>query len=105
MIASNITFFKTPAEFRRWLVKHHASAQELWVGFYKRGTGKPSLTWPESVDEALCVGWIDGVRTRIDAESYKIRFSPRRPHSNWSGINIERVRLLTAAGRMTPRGL
>ena len=98
-------FFETPAQFRAWLRKHAANERECIVGFYKRGSGKASISWPESVDEALCVGWIDGVRTRIDAEAYKIRFSPRRPNSIWSAINVEKVRRLIAEGRMTPRGL
>jgi uncharacterized protein YdeI (YjbR/CyaY-like superfamily) len=98
-------FFRSPAEFRKWLEKHHATADELWVGFHKRATGKPSLTWPESVDEALCVGWIDGIRKRIDDESYKIRFTPRRQGSVWSAVNIRRVRELEAEGRMKPEGL
>ena len=72
-------FFKSPSAFRKWLAANHAKAKELWVGFYKKDSGKPSITWPESVDEALCFGWIDGVRKRIDAESYMIRFSPRKP--------------------------
>jgi uncharacterized protein YdeI (YjbR/CyaY-like superfamily) len=99
------TFFRTPAEFRQWLRKHHATAQELWVGFYKVGSGKPSITWPESVDEALCVGWIDGIRKNIDSESYKIRFTPRKKISTWSAINIGRVKVLTDEKRMQPAGL
>ncbi|HUG36897.1 MAG TPA: hypothetical protein VML54_08115, partial [Candidatus Limnocylindrales bacterium] len=85
------TFFPTPAHFRRWLAKHHESKAELWVGFYKKGTGKPSITWPESVDEALCFGWIDGIRKSVDEEAYKIRFTPRREGSHWSRVNLERV--------------
>lgn len=102
---SDPTFFETPAQFGAWLRKHGATASELIVGFYKRDSGRASMTWPESVDEALCVGWIDGVRTRIDEIAYKIRFTPRRPTSTWSAINIERVRVLQAEGRMTPAGL
>ncbi len=98
-------FFTGPAEFRAWLHAHAATASELLVGFHKRHTGAPSLTWPESVDEALCVGWIDGVRKRIDDERYQIRFTPRKPGSTWSAINIERVQVLIAAGRMQPAGL
>jgi len=98
-------FFATPEDFRRWLEKHHASASELWVGFYKRGTGKPSITWPESVDEALCVGWIDGVRKRIDDESYVIRFTPRKATSTWSAVNIKRMGELIREGRVLPAGL
>ncbi|MES2950376.1 MAG: YdeI/OmpD-associated family protein [Pseudomonadota bacterium] len=102
---SKPTFFKTPAEFRAWFAKHATTKAELIVGFYKRGTGKPSIIWPESVDEALCVGWIDGVRKRVDDEAYQIRFTPRKPTSTWSAINIERVRVLSAEGRMTDAGL
>jgi uncharacterized protein YdeI (YjbR/CyaY-like superfamily) len=98
-------YFASPAEFRAWLDAHHASAQELWVGFHKRATGRPSLTWPESVDEALCFGWIDGLRRRVDGERYAIRFTPRRPSSLWSRVNLERVAVLTAEGRMRPEGL
>ena len=98
-------FFPTPADWRRWLAKHHASADELWVGFHKRGSGKPSITWPESVDEALCFGWIDGVRKSLGAESYVIRFTPRRPGSIWSVVNVRRVGELTKARRMRPAGL
>ena len=99
------TFFPTPAAFRKWLETNHASATELLVGFYKRGSGKPSITWPESVDQALCFGWIDGVRRRIDDVSYSIRFTPRKQISNWSAINIARVAELTKLGLMRPAGL
>jgi uncharacterized protein YdeI (YjbR/CyaY-like superfamily) len=98
-------FFATPADFRRWLTEHHESARELWVGFHKTGSGRPSITWPESVDEALCVGWIDGVRKRIDEESYKIRFTPRKATSTWSAVNIKRMAELTSQGRVLPAGL
>lgn len=98
-------FFETPAEFRAWLQRHGQAESELIVGFHKRGSGRPSMTWSESVDEALCFGWIDGVRTRIDDDSYKIRFTPRKPTSIWSAINIDKVHALQAAGRMTPAGL
>ena len=98
------TFFKTPADFRKWLTKNHEAVAELWVGFYKKDSGKPSITWPESVDEALCHGWIDGVRKSVDETSYKIRFTPRRPRSIWSAVNIKRVAELTKQGRMTPAG-
>lgn len=98
-------FFATPAAFRAWLEAHHADAPELLVGYYKKGTGRPSLTWPESVDEALCFGWIDGIRRRIDDERYSIRFTPRRPRSSWSAVNLRRVGELIQAGRMTPAGL
>jgi uncharacterized protein YdeI (YjbR/CyaY-like superfamily) len=99
------TFFATGAEFRVWLEAHHDSERELLVGFWKRATGRPSMTWQESVDEALCFGWIDGVRRGIDADSYSIRFTPRQKRSTWSLANISRVGELTAEGRMTPAGL
>jgi uncharacterized protein YdeI (YjbR/CyaY-like superfamily) len=99
------TFFESSAGFRAWLARNADSADELEVGYYKSESGQKSITWSESVDEALCFGWIDGVRTRIDERSYKIRFTPRRPDSIWSAINIEKVRVLEAAGRMTPAGL
>lgn len=98
-------FFPTPAAFRKWLETNHASATELLVGFYKKDSGKPSITWPESVDQALCFGWIDGVRRRIDDVSYSIRFTPRKQISNWSAINIARVAELTRLGLMRPAGL
>jgi len=98
-------FFKTPADFRAWLDAHHATVSELLVGFYKKDSGRPSITWRESVDEALCVGWIDGVRKRIDAASYTIRFTPRRKKSVWCTINIARVKVLTTERRMRPAGL
>lgn len=98
------TFFATPAEFRAWLEARHDKAAELWVGFYKVGSGRPSITWPEAVDEALCFGWIDGVRKGIDDVSYTIRFTPRKPRSIWSAINIKRVEELTILGRMRPAG-
>jgi uncharacterized protein YdeI (YjbR/CyaY-like superfamily) len=98
------TFFATPADFRRWLEKHHQSERELWVGFHKKGSGKPSITWPESVDEALCFGWIDGIRKTVNDESYTIRFTPRRTGSNWSNVNTRRVAELIGDGRMQPAG-
>lgn len=100
-----IRFFKSPADFRTWLEKNHASSSEQWVGFYKKGSGHPSITWPESVDQALCFGWIDGIRKNIDEVSYKIRFTPRRPGSIWSGVNIKRVEELSKTGFMEPAGL
>ena len=99
------TFFGSPAAFRRWLEENHALACELLVGFYKRDSQKPSITWPESVDEALCFGWIDGIRKRVDEVSYTIRFTPRKPTSNWSSVNIRRVHELTSLGLMHPAGL
>jgi uncharacterized protein YdeI (YjbR/CyaY-like superfamily) len=101
----NPKFFKTPSAFRKWLEQFHAMAKELWVGFYKKSSGKPSITWPESVDEALCFGWIDGIRKSIDDESYKIRFSPRKPNSVWSAVNIRNVKELIKQKRMRPAGL
>jgi uncharacterized protein YdeI (YjbR/CyaY-like superfamily) len=98
-------FFKTPADFRRWLERNHAKETELLVGFYKVDSGKPSITWPQSVDEALCFGWIDGVRRSVDDISYSIRFTPRKPRSNWSTVNIKRATELSAAGLMAPAGL
>jgi len=98
-------FFASPAEWRAWLEKHHADAEELWVGFYKRQSGRPSITWPESVDGALCFGWIDGVRKSIDQVSYKIRFTPRKPRSIWSAINTKRAKELSKLGLMQAAGL
>jgi len=98
-------FFATPAEFRAWLDEHHATETELLVGFYKKGSGKPSITWPESVDEALCHGWIDGVRRSLGDEAYTIRFTPRKKRSVWSNVNIRRAGELIAEGRMRPAGL
>ncbi|HYW14476.1 MAG TPA: YdeI/OmpD-associated family protein [Longimicrobium sp.] len=100
-----LTFFPTPEDFRAWLDANHERETELLVGFYKKGTGKPSITWPESVDEALCYGWIDGVRRRVDEEAYSIRFTPRKLKSTWSAVNIGRVGELTELGRMQPAGL
>jgi uncharacterized protein YdeI (YjbR/CyaY-like superfamily) len=97
-------FFATGREFERWLAQHGARHTELVVGFWKRASGRPSLTWPESVDAALCHGWIDGVRKRIDDVSYQIRFTPRKPTSIWSAINIARVAALEAEGRMHDAG-
>lgn len=98
-------FFPSAAAFRRWLARHHARARELWVGYHKRATGRPSLTWPESVDEALCYGWIDGLRRSVDQDRYAIRFTPRRPGSTWSALNIRRVAALRRKGLMRPAGL
>lgn len=98
-------FFATPALFRAWLEKNHAKVDELLVGYYKKDSGKPSITWPESVDEALCYGWIDGVRRSLGAEAYTIRFTPRRRNSIWSAVNIKRVAELTSLKRMRKAGL
>jgi uncharacterized protein YdeI (YjbR/CyaY-like superfamily) len=99
------TFFPTPADFRTWLEAHHDKLREQLVGFHKKSSGKPSITWPESVEVALCFGWIDGVRKSIDESSYTIRFTPRKPTSTWSSINIDLVRKLTRQGLMHPAGL
>ena len=99
------TFFPTPADFRNWLVENHRDETELWVGYYKKATGKPSITWPESVDEALCFGWIDGLRKSIDEEAYMIRFTPRKRTSHWSDVNIKRFKELKRNGRIQPAGL
>src|SRR6185436_19312812 len=99
------TFFAKPSDFRKWLQKNHKKETELLVGFYKVGSGKPSLTWPQSVDEALCFGWIDGVRKSIDKDSYSIRFTQRKPMSIWSAINIKKVEALKKQGLMQPAGL
>ena len=101
----NPRYFRDRAAFRTWLLKNHAAASEILVGYYKKDSGKPSLTWPESVDEALCFGWIDGIRRSIDAASYSIRFTPRKPRSIWSAVNIKRAKELIALNRMQPAGL
>jgi uncharacterized protein YdeI (YjbR/CyaY-like superfamily) len=98
-------YFATPAEFRAWLTLHSGDAESLWVGYYKAGCGKASVTWPESVEEALCFGWIDGRRQRIDAQRYMIRFSPRKPRSVWSAVNIAKVEELIRRRRMRPAGI
>jgi len=99
------TFFKSSSEFRRWLESNHDRMTELVVGFYKKATGKPSITYPEALDEALCIGWIDGVRKSYDDTAYMIRFSPRREKSVWSRVNTKRAEELIALGRMKPPGL
>jgi uncharacterized protein YdeI (YjbR/CyaY-like superfamily) len=98
-------FFTTPNELIAWLEGHHDQQQELWIGYHKKSTGRPSLTWPETVDAALCFGWIDGIRKSIDAERYKQRLTPRRKRSTWSAINVKRVQELDAAGQVRPVGL
>jgi len=105
MTPVDVTYFRNPRAFATWLGKHGGTRSELWVGFHKVGTGEPSLTWPQSVDEALCQGWIDGLRKGIDAERYCIRFTPRKAGSVWSKVNIARVAALTAEGRMQAAGL
>jgi uncharacterized protein YdeI (YjbR/CyaY-like superfamily) len=97
-------FFETPADLRAWLEEHHQTESELFVGAYRKATGKASLTWPQIVDEALCFGWIDGIRRGIDDEAWSIRLTPRKPKSNWSSVNIARVAELEKEGRMRPAG-
>jgi uncharacterized protein YdeI (YjbR/CyaY-like superfamily) len=104
MSAPEPTFFETPADFRGWFEEHADTAPELWVGFHRKATGRRSITWPEAVDEALCVGWIDGLRRSLDADSYMIRFTPRKARSTWSAVNIRRARELIAEGRMRRAG-
>jgi uncharacterized protein YdeI (YjbR/CyaY-like superfamily) len=101
----NPLYFLTAADFRQWLERNGGSRAELWVGFYKKTSGRPSISYPEAVAEALCFGWIDGVRKSISADAYTIRFTPRKPKSQWSAVNIKRVRRLSHSGRMRPAGL
>lgn len=105
MTSPPVSFFETPGAFARWLRRNHRKQPELWVGYYKKGTGRPSITWPESVREALRFGWIDGLRKSIDDQSYRIRFTPRRPTSSWSRVNVAFAEELIARGRMEPAGL
>jgi uncharacterized protein YdeI (YjbR/CyaY-like superfamily) len=102
---TNPIFFKSAAEYRAWLEKNHERAKELWIGYWKKSTGKPSLTWQDTVDESLCFGWIDGIRKSMDGDSFKQRVTPRRSTSIWSNVNIRHVARLTAEGRMKPLGL
>src|SRR4051794_27562092 len=102
---TNVLFFASAAELRDWFDANHATAPELWLGQYKKSSGRPSVTWAQAVDEALCVGWIDGILKRIDAESHVQRFTPRRKGSNWSAVNVANVERLTAEGRMRPAGI
>ena len=104
-VAAKRRFFRSAADFRAWLAKQHASARELWVGFHRIASGKPSITHSEALDEALCVGWIDGLARTVDDTSYMIRFSPRRPRSKWSAVNLRKIDALRKAGRVTPAGL
>ena len=99
------TFFATPDELRAWLAEHHEARDELWVGFHKKATGRSSVTWPQAVDQALCFGWIDGVRKSLGDESYKIRFTPRKSRSTWSAINVRRYGELLAEGLVAPAGV
>lgn len=104
-IKESLTFFQTENDFREWLECNHEKETELMVGFYKVNSGKPSMTWSQSVDQALCFGWIDGIRRSIDEESYSIRFTPRRNDSNWSAVNIKKIEALKKAGLMKPAGV
>src|SRR5262245_44824263 len=103
--AMKIKCFKSGEDFRRWLEKNHATTQELWVGYYRKASRRASITWPESVDEALCFGWIDGIRKSVDDLRYTIRFTPRKQGSIWSAVNIKRARELTDKGLMKPLGM
>ncbi len=98
------TYFPTEANFRRWLAANHETAPELLVGFWKKSTGKPSIDWPQARDQALCFGWIDGLRRSLGEDAYTIRFTPRRKGSIWSKVNVERFNALKADGQMTPAG-
>jgi uncharacterized protein YdeI (YjbR/CyaY-like superfamily) len=100
-----ITYFKTQAEFRKWLEKNHEKLSEAWVGFHKKSTLKPSITYPQALDEALCYGWIDGVRKNVNETSYTIRFTPRKKQSHWSGVNVKRFNELSEMKLIQPAGL
>jgi len=100
-----VHFFETPDQWRAWLEEHHERATEVEVGFRRKASGLPTMTWSEAVDEALCFGWIDGVRRGIDETSYRIRFTPRKKGSVWSRVNVDNVARLTEAGRMRPAGV
>ncbi|MEO8193430.1 MAG: YdeI/OmpD-associated family protein [Gemmatimonadales bacterium] len=100
-----LRFFRSPSALGRWLESNHAKADELWVGFHSKASGKGGITYSEALDEALRFGWIDGIRKKLDEQSSAIRFTPRRQRSNWSNINIARVNALTSAGRMAPPGV
>lgn len=104
-MAARPIFFASPAEFRHWLERHASRETELWVGYHKVSTGKPSLSWSQSVDEALCFGWVDGVRRSIDDARYMIRFTPRKPTSTWSRVNLRKAAALVEQERMTEAGL
>jgi uncharacterized protein YdeI (YjbR/CyaY-like superfamily) len=98
-------YFKSQSEFRKWLETNHTTETELMLGFYKKGSGKASITYPEALDEALCFGWIDGVRRRLTDDAYVQRFSPRKAKSIWSNVNVRHVERLKKLGRMAPAGL
>lgn len=101
---TGVRFFATPADLRAWLAEHHADSTEQWIGYHRKASGKPSITWPQSVEQALCFGWIDGIRRGLDDSSYAIRFTPRRARSTWSAVNIETAQRLIADGLMQPAG-
>lgn len=101
----DVIYFESPAALRDWFDANHETATELWIGYHKKATGRPSLTWSQAVDEALCVGWIDGIRMRVDDERFVQRFTPRRTGSTWSAVNVAKVGALIAEGRMRPAGL
>ncbi|MEO9871741.1 YdeI/OmpD-associated family protein [Ekhidna sp.] len=99
------TFFPEPNDFRKWLMENHEKKTELWVGYYKKATGKPSVTWPDTVDQALCFGWIDGIRRKLDDEAYQVRFTPRKPNSHWSHVNIRKIKELKKEKLLMPAGI
>jgi uncharacterized protein YdeI (YjbR/CyaY-like superfamily) len=101
----DVNYFASQEEFRDWLAENHDSAREIWVGFYKKGSGKAGISYPEAVDEALAYGWIDGIRKGVDGESYANRFTPRKPRSNWSAVNVRRVGELIELSRIQPAGI
>lgn len=101
----DVTFFTSQDEFSNWLEAHHAEASELWVGFFRKHTDRAGPTWSEAVDVALCYGWIDGIRKTIDADRYRIRFTPRKPGSIWSAVNVQKATALIEQGKMTPAGM
>ena len=101
----DVIFFKNQEEFSDWLEEHHADASEVWVAYFRKSTGRASLTWSISVDVALCFGWIDGIRKTIDKESYKTRFTPRKITSVWSAVNVKKVEALIKLGKMKPEGM
>jgi uncharacterized protein YdeI (YjbR/CyaY-like superfamily) len=100
-----VTFFASADRFRRWLVDHHTTARVLWVGFHRKASGRGGITYPEALDEALCFGWIDGLRQRVNGSRYKVRFTPRKPGSTWSLVNTKRARELKKLGRLHASGL
>ncbi|MEM7415683.1 MAG: YdeI/OmpD-associated family protein [Gemmatimonadota bacterium] len=104
LIPRDVTYFEVPADFRSWLEAYASEADQLWVGYWKKATGRASVTWEETVDEALCYGWIDGIRKRVDDDAYTIRFTPRRPRSIWSNRNLERYAVLSREGLIEPSG-